>query len=81
MFLYVETFFNVCTNQRCLWRTHVLNFLSNTNTAVATAESVRMDGHDNTAANRLHISLASNCVRDKLFSPARYSSGHQEPAR
>ena len=65
------------------WRTHVLNFLSNSNTAVATAEPVRMDGHDNTAANRLHISLASNCVRDKIFLPRATcnSSGHQEPAR
>ena len=28
MFLYVETLFNV--RQRCLWRTHMLNYLSNT---------------------------------------------------
>ena len=80
MFLYVETLLtsapalslaNTCVGFPVQYQHRCNN----------TAEPVRVDGHDNTAANRLHVSLASNCVRDKLFSPARYSSGHQEPAR
>ena len=68
MFLYVETFFERL-RQRYRWRTHVLNFLSNTNTAVATADPVRKDGHDNTAANRLHITRIKLCAGQNYFLP------------